>query len=213
MDQEIIKREAGAAIKALELDSEVSHITQSGRNWCIQFSGDYGQFCDTFQNQFEHDNSARVIREKVKKHLLSQITQLRNKGGRKVSKKSFDDQAQPNLTQLFQDAMTETVRAVGDTINRTLGATGAAIESAGEVASTITDGAAEALRPVAASTPVLIPRTRPASPSSAPVRKSAAGKGRKKSARSAAKTGAGKAAKRSPQKKKAATKKKGSRKG
>jgi hypothetical protein len=209
MDQETIRREASEAIKALELESEVSGVTQAGKNWCIQFSGDYGQYCDTFQNQFEHDNSARVIREKVKKHLLGQITLLRNKGGRKVSKKGFDED-QPNLTQLFQDAVTETVRAVGDVIDRTLGATETAIESAGEVATRLSAGTAEALRPVAEARPVLLPTRRAASRKAAP-RKSA-GKGVKKSAKNSAKAAAGKGKKRASGKKRAAVKKKGSRK-
>ncbi|HKS30739.1 MAG TPA: hypothetical protein VJS44_23250 [Pyrinomonadaceae bacterium] len=147
MDAETIKREALDAILDLQLDSTVSHVTHSGKTWCVQFEGDYGQFCDSFQNQFERDNSPRVIREKIKKHLLGQITQLRNKGGRRTTKKSFDDDGRPNVQELFQEAVSTTARTIGEAIDRTLGFTGAGLEAVGEVAETVTSGAAELIRP------------------------------------------------------------------
>lgn len=206
MDAETIKREAGEALRDLELDSVPGAVTQSGKNWCIQFSGDYGQFCDSFQNQFEHDNSPRVIREKIKKHLLGQITLLRNKGGRRTTKKGFDEQeGGPNVTELFQEAMTQTTRAIGEAIDRTLGVTRTAIESAGDVAETVTTGTAEVLRTAERES---------APPRAKPVRAAT----KKRSAKSTGKTkrsGAGKTA--SKQKRaagtKKATRKKSSRKG
>jgi hypothetical protein len=146
MDAETIKREAREALLDLKLDSNVSNITQSGKNWCVHFEGDYGQFCDSFQNQFERDNSARVIREKIKKHLLGQITQLRNKGGRRTTKKGFDDAERRNVTELFQEAVSETTRAIGEAIDRTLGVTGATIKAAGDVAETVSARTAEMIR-------------------------------------------------------------------
>ncbi len=147
MDAETIKREALDAILDLALDSTVSDITHNGKNWCVQFAGDYGQYCDSFQNQFERDNSPRVIREKIKKHLLGQITQLRNKAGRRATKKDFDDGGERNVAELFQEAITETTRAIGEVIDRTLGMTDRGIKAASEVAETITGGTAEMIRP------------------------------------------------------------------
>ncbi|MBD0372077.1 MAG: hypothetical protein ICV60_14645 [Pyrinomonadaceae bacterium] len=146
MDAETIKREALDAILDLQLDSTVSGVTHAGKNWCVQFSGDYGQFCDSFKNQFERDNSPRVIREKIKKHLLAQITQLRNKGGRRATKKAFVDD-EPNVAELFQEAVTETTRAIGQAIDRTLGITGAGIQAASDVAESVTARTADLIRP------------------------------------------------------------------
>jgi hypothetical protein len=147
MDAETIRQEASDAILDLELDSKVTQVVQSGKNWCVQFEGDYGQYCDSFQNQFERDNSPRVIREKIKKHLLGQITQLRNKGGRRTTKKSFDDEARPNMPELVQEAVTQTARAIGDAIDRTLGFTGTVTQAASDAAQTVTAGTAELIRP------------------------------------------------------------------
>ena len=151
MDAETIRQEASDAILDLELDSNVTQVAQVGKNWCVQFEGDYSQYCDSFQNQFDHDNSPRVIREKIKKHLLSQITLLRNKGGRHTTRKDFDDSERPNVPELVQEAVTETARAIGDAIDRTLGFTGAITQTASEAAQTVTAGAAEMMRPDLAS--------------------------------------------------------------
>lgn len=148
MDAETIRGEASAAIEDLELESSVSNVAQSGQNWCVQFEGDYGQYCDSFKNQFERDNSPRVIREKIKKHLLSQITQLRNKGGRRTTKKGFDDEAgRANMTELLQEAVTQTTRAIGEVVERTLSVTGSAIQSANDASETVTARASEMVRP------------------------------------------------------------------
>jgi hypothetical protein len=192
MDAETIKREALDAILDLQLDSTVSNVTHSGKNWCVQFEGDYGQFCDSFQNQFERDNSPRVVREKIKKHLLAQITQLRNKGGRRTTKKGFDDEAaRPNVTELFQEAVSSTARTIGDAIDRTLGFTGAGIEAVGEVAETLTSRTTELIRPEPSTSP---PAERPkarrtAAKESAP--KKAVGKAKRSGAatKAAGKTG------------------------
>jgi hypothetical protein len=202
MDAETIKQEALDAILDLQLDSTVSNVTHSGKNWCVQFEGDYGQFCDSFQNQFDRDNSPRVVREKIKKHLLAQITLLRNKGGRRTTKKGFEDDARPNVTELFQEAVSSTARTIGDAIDRTLGFTGAGIEAVGEVAETLTSGTAELIRPERlTSPPAARPKARPtAAKESAP--KKAGGKAKRSGA---AKKAAGKS-------KRAATKKSGSKK-
>lgn len=158
MDAETIKREASAALDDLEIDSTVSDVTHSGENWCVHFSSDYGQVCDSFQNQFKRDNSPRVIREKIKKHLLAQITQLRNKGGRRTTKKGFGEEARPDVGALLTDAIEQTSRAIGQAIDSTLGFTGDSIKSAGDFTETLGTGSREILRSAAK------PLSRPAQP-------------------------------------------------
>lgn len=195
MDAETIKREALDAILDLQLDSTVSNVTHSGKNWCVQFEGDYGQFCDSFQNQFERDNSPRVIREKIKKHLLSQITQLRNKGGRRTTKKGFSDDAQPNVTDLFQEAVSSTARTIGEAIDRTLGFTGAGIEAVSEVAEAVTSRTAELVGPDSlTSAPAPRPKARRA-PAKGSAPKKASGKAKRSGA---AKKAAGKSRRAAP---------------
>jgi hypothetical protein len=207
MDAETIKREAGEALLDLELDATVSNVTQNGKNWCVQFAGDYGQFCDSFQNQFERDNSTHVIREKIKKHLLAQITQLRNKGGRRTTRKSFDEQDEHNLTRLFQNAITETTHAIGEAIDRTLGVTNAGIKAAGDVAETISTRTAEIIRPKRAAKTV-----RPQAGSTAARGRSAPVKVAGKAKRSGTTRKAAGKTKRAGAAKKAVAKKKSSRK-
>lgn len=208
MDAETIKREALDAILDLQLESAVSGVTQSGKNWCVQFEGDYGQFCDSFQNQFERDNSPRVIREKIKKHLLGQITQLRNKGGRRTTKKGFDDEGEHDVPQLFQEAVSATARTIGQAIDRTLGITGASIEAVGDVAEAVTARTAELIRPEAATS---APRARPQTRRTAAKEGASKKTGEKAERSGSTKKAAGKT-KRAGGTKKAAGKKKSSRK-
>jgi hypothetical protein len=200
MDEATIRREASEALRDLELDSTASAITQSGKNWCIQFSGDYGQFCDSFQNQFEHDNSPRVIREKIKKHLLGQITQLRNKGNLKTRRKGSDEAEGRgrNVTELFQEAITQTTRAVTEAIDRTLGVTEATIKSAGDAAETLSASTAAILRPERTGKPPAAKRA---------ARKSSSGKETGKVKRSGTKKKASGKTKRAGRAKKSAGKK------
>src|SRR5215212_2537961 len=85
MDERAINGAAIEAIKDLELDCEIKEVRQlAGKDeWCIQFSGKYGQFCDDFKNQFGKENSASVIREKIKSHLLKQVSKIRSGTGRR----------------------------------------------------------------------------------------------------------------------------------
>lgn len=149
MDEQTIMREASAALDDLELDSKVSSVSRNGDNWCVHFESEYGQFCDEFRNQFGHDNSARVVREKVKKHLLGQVAQLRNKGRRRSGRagaESADDA--PNAVELLQEAFTQTTRAIGEAIDRTLGVTRAGVETATDLTQTLTARTTEMLEPV-----------------------------------------------------------------
>ena len=84
MDEQAITLAAEAALGDLELDCKVNLVQRSpdGDRWCVQFSGQYGQFCDDFQDQFDNDNSSRLVREKIKRYLLKQVTRIRNTTGK-----------------------------------------------------------------------------------------------------------------------------------
>ncbi|HEX8140390.1 MAG TPA: hypothetical protein VF544_22690 [Pyrinomonadaceae bacterium] len=79
MEKEDIKRAAEQAVSDLRLDCEITDITRPlGKDaWCIQFTGSYGQFCDDFHDKAGQENSARVIREKIKRFFLKQRKPVR----------------------------------------------------------------------------------------------------------------------------------------
>jgi hypothetical protein len=85
MDERAINGAAIEAINDLQLDCEIKDVCKSpgGDEWCIQFSGKYGHFCDDFKNQFGKENSSEVIREKIKGYLIKQVNKLRSTTGRR----------------------------------------------------------------------------------------------------------------------------------
>ncbi len=87
MDKEVITRAAEEAVRDLQLDCEITEIAKPlGKNtWCIQFTGSYGQFCDAFQDKAGEENSAPVIREKIKRFFLKQRKPARIVRGRNPS--------------------------------------------------------------------------------------------------------------------------------
>lgn len=84
MDEQTIKRAAEDALSDLQLDSEIKTVCESGNKdeWCVQFAGNYGQFCDKFQDQFAKENSPELIREKIKRYLLKQVSKIRSSSGK-----------------------------------------------------------------------------------------------------------------------------------
>lgn len=84
MEKEDIKRAAEQAVSDLRLDCEITDITRPlGKDaWCIQFTGSYGQFCDSFHDKKGNENSARVVREKIKRFFLKQRKPVRIVRGR-----------------------------------------------------------------------------------------------------------------------------------
>src|SRR5215210_7262274 len=84
MDEQAITGAAEEAINDLQLDCKIKDVCRSpnGEQWCVQFSGKYGQFCDDFKDQFEKENSSSLVREKIKSHLLKQVTKIRSTTGK-----------------------------------------------------------------------------------------------------------------------------------
>jgi hypothetical protein len=85
MDERAVNGAAIQAINDLQLDCEIKDVCKSpdGDEWCIQFSGKYGQFCDGFKNQFEKESSTEVMREKIKGYLIKQVNKISRTTGRR----------------------------------------------------------------------------------------------------------------------------------
>lgn len=135
MDERTIKRAAFEAVSDLELDCEIKDVCRSpdGDQWCVQFSGSYSQFCDEFQDQFERDNSAEVVREKIKRHLIKQVDKIRRSAG-KARRAKTSKSADSNI-------ITSPLKVLGDVVSRASGIAGDVIEQA----ATVADAARETL--------------------------------------------------------------------
>ncbi|HEX8891095.1 MAG TPA: hypothetical protein VF779_18250 [Pyrinomonadaceae bacterium] len=127
MNEKSIKLAAQKAVNDLELECEVKEICRSpsGDEWCVQFSGNYSQFCDKFQDQFDKDNSPLVIREKVKRHLLKQVDKIRRSTGKTRRPKAKDDAQTEGASgilgaplKMIGDVLGGATQVAGDIIDR-----------------------------------------------------------------------------------------------
>lgn len=158
MDERSINGAAIEAISDLELDCEIKEVCQpSGKDeWCIQFSGKYGQFCDEFKNQFGEENSPPVIREKIKSHLLKQVTKIRSSTGRRrAPKNERTDEAR----QRGSDLLTAPVKLIGEMLGRASDVAGDVINQASSVAETAR-AAVSAMTPDISPVPPATPAAR-----------------------------------------------------
>lgn len=132
VDEKSIRQAAEEAINDLELDCEIREVCRSpgGDEWCVQFSSSYSQLCDKFQDQFKHDNSQLVVREKIKRHLLKQVDKLRRSTG-----KFRRPRAQPaEATQADSNILTAPLKMIGDVIDSASQVAGSVMEQATGVA-------------------------------------------------------------------------------
>ena len=143
MDERAINGAAIEAIKDLELDCEIKEVLKpsGGDEWCIQFSGKYGQFCDEFKNQFDEESSHQLIREKIKSHLIKQISKIRSGTGRK--RKSTVTEADESR-ETESGILAAPLEMVGEVFDRITGITGIVINQATTVAETARDAVADA---------------------------------------------------------------------
>jgi hypothetical protein len=127
-----IKRAAQEAVNDLELECEVREICRSpsGDEWCVQFSGNYSQFCDKFQDQFEKDNSSLVAREKIKRHLLKQVEKIRRSTGKTRRPKAKDDAHAEGASGILSAPL----KMIGDVLGGATQIAGGVIDSAVGVA-------------------------------------------------------------------------------
>jgi hypothetical protein len=148
MDERAINGAAIEAIRDLDIDCEITEVSQSGDEWCVQFSGKYGQFCDSFKNQFGKESSPQVIREKIKSHLIKVVNKIRSGTGRKrkpmVSERGDSREQESGI-------LSAPLKMVGEVFDRVAGIAGIAINQASTVADAARDvvtDAASNLSPV-----------------------------------------------------------------
>ncbi len=138
MDEKAITRAAQAAVNDLQLDCKIESVSKHSRQnkWCIQFTGQYGQFCDEFHNEAGKENSARVIREKIKSFLFK----VRKPGRDRRAKSSFASETSNQASSLLDtpvefvgDALDRTTGIIGSILNQFSNLTGTALESGAAV--------------------------------------------------------------------------------
>ncbi|HEV7375640.1 MAG TPA: hypothetical protein VGN95_13035 [Pyrinomonadaceae bacterium] len=146
MDEQAITRAAEEAVNDLQLDCKINKVCRSprGDQWCVQFSGKYGQFCDDLKNQFGKENSARVVQEKIKGHLLKQVTKIRsNTGKTRRPRINPSDEGQMQSTimsaplKMIEDAFNRASQIAGEVVGQVAGVAGAARETVANVAESI----------------------------------------------------------------------------
>lgn len=238
MDKEVIERAAKEAVQALQLDCDVTEITKPlGKDvWCLQFTCGYGQFCDSFHDKAGEENSARVIREKIKRFFLKQRKPTRIVRGRPASattRRTPESNLLSTLLEAGEGVLKEATRITGEVIDRAANLNRTVLETEADWVETISPTAAEIIRPegTSKSGPGVVPPQRIVEPVSAQplesvpqartAKKKAAGKvGRAATKKSKARTSqksspptSKKAAAKSASAKKSGTKRKGAKSG
>lgn len=146
MDEQAITRAAEEAVSALQLDCKVKEVCRSpgGDQWCVQFSGKYGQFCDDLKNQFGEENSSRVVQEKIKSHLLKQVTKIRSSTGKsRRPRTALSDEGKTQSStigapfQMIEDVLGRASQIAGEVVQRAVGVADAARETVAQVAENI----------------------------------------------------------------------------
>jgi hypothetical protein len=145
MDKQDITRAAEAALGDLNLDGKVNDVIRSpsGDKWCVQFSGHYAQLCDEFKDQFGEENGPAVVREKIKRYLLKQVTKIRNTTGktRRPRSQPSDKQKSSATSKSFGfigDALERASQIAGEVAERASGVAGAARDAVVDVAEKLT---------------------------------------------------------------------------
>ncbi len=152
MDKEGIERAAREAISALQLDCEITDITKPlGKNtWCIQFTGSYGQFCDAFQDKSGEENSAPVIREKIKRFFLKQRKPARIVRGRNPSatgRRSQESNLLGTLLDAGEGMLKQASRIASEVVERAANLNRTVLETEAEWVETVSPTMAEVIRP------------------------------------------------------------------
>ena len=131
-DEQAIKSAAEAAINDLQLDCRVEKVFEHPRRndkWCIQFTGDYGQFCDEFRNESGEENSPQLIREKVKSYFLKMRKPVRVRRGRKP-RADKQESILPGVSMgIVGEALGQTTRLVGEVVNQVSGLARSVLET------------------------------------------------------------------------------------
>ena len=126
LDEQVITRAAEAAVNDLQLDCRIEKVFQHPRNkekWCIQFTGEYGQFCNEFRNKDGEENSPKLIREKIKSYFLRMRKPVRiRRGSSHMAGAERQESILPAAPlEIVGQAIDQTTRLVGDVINQVAG--------------------------------------------------------------------------------------------
>jgi hypothetical protein len=142
MDEQAINGAAIAAINDLQLDCEIKEVCQSsgGDEWCVQFSGKYGRFCDGYKNQFGKESSAEVVREKIKGYLIKQVNKIRTTTGRR-RKPAVADSGEKREAE--SGIFTAPLKIVEELFDRAVGIAGGVVSQASNVAETARETVAD----------------------------------------------------------------------
>ncbi|HEY0379313.1 MAG TPA: hypothetical protein VGC87_20525 [Pyrinomonadaceae bacterium] len=134
MDERAVNAAAIEAIHDLAVDCEIKQVCKGSDEgeWCVQFSGKYGQFCDNFQNQFGQENSPEVMREKIKAFLIKQVAKIRGNTGRKRKPAAGAREDREPSGGL----LTEPLKLVGEVLSRATGMATQVVSQASAVAET-----------------------------------------------------------------------------
>ena len=134
LDEQVITRAAEEAVNDLQLNCRVEKVFQHPRSkekWCIQFTGEYGQFCNEFRNQQGQQNSPELIREKVKSFFLRMRKPVRIRRGssHQVNRSRQESILSSAPLEIVGQAIDQTTRLVGDVINQVSGLARSALDT------------------------------------------------------------------------------------
>jgi hypothetical protein len=134
MDERAINGAAIEAIHDLEMDCEIREVCKGSEadEWCVQFSGKYGSFCDKFRNQFGQENSPEVMREKIKSYLIKQVAKIRSSTGRKRKPAAGAGEGRDSASRM----LTEPLKLAGEVLSRATGMATQVVSQASSVAET-----------------------------------------------------------------------------
>jgi hypothetical protein len=147
MDEKMITSAAEAAVNDLQLDCQVASVYRRKDAWCIKFSGSYREFCDQFRSRYGEENSAEVVREKVKRHLLKSPKPTgRRRGFASRSLNAGPGNSLLNLPRQFAGgAIEQATRLAGEIFDGTVNAAETALKTVEDAASTAAQAASEVL--------------------------------------------------------------------
>lgn len=197
LDEQVIKEAATAAVHDLQLDAEVKSVSADGERWRIQFTVDYGEFCDSLRDSFGKENSFDLIREKVKRHILKQQQNKIRSGVRIRRGKQERRATSSNLVATAAETIAEVV-------NQTAVVTGAIFGQAARLPRQALAALADAAETAATAEPSPPPKRKTEEPLARVTVKTTAGKSSRRSSSPARPA----TAKKSPATKKAGSKSK-----
>ncbi len=167
MDENVIRSAAAAAVADLKLDCQVVSVNRRKDDWCVKFSEKYGELCDEFRSRLGEENSAEVVREKIKRYLLKSPRPTgRRKGVRRSPARTGPENSLLDLPmQIAGGALKETARVVSEAVGETLEAAEAALRTVTDAASAVAQTASQAVpEPPSLETSVSLAATEPVLP-------------------------------------------------